>query len=100
MRFVHVRARRMKLVGEAQPGWPNPLPCHVRARRMRVARHFYILDDSIAKSLQISRCVCNGLSEQGQFEMLARNRRVIQLHVPEKHNTRPVHQIADYISDT
>jgi hypothetical protein len=130
---------------------------------MRVARHFYILDDSIAKSLQISRCVCNGLSEQGQFEMprrerkqicfyagragvghaaihntglgfanlvytipglcdpwqflkvlqtrhglsdhgqfgmLARSRRVIQLHVPEKHNTHPVHQIADYKSDT
>ena len=63
--YMHVRARRMKVVGEAQPGWPNPIPCHVRARRMRVAQHFSrgLLSsaDCIAKSVHISRCVVFGL---------------------------------------
>ena len=41
--IMHVRARRMRVVGSALPGWPSPIPYRVRARRMSVAQHFYVL---------------------------------------------------------
>ena len=41
--IMHVRARRMRVVGSSLPGWPSPIPYRVRARRMSVAQHFYVL---------------------------------------------------------